>query len=131
MSYPMKRGNKPDELLPEELEVAQALREYETVLDDGDIPLNEFVTIHDLHKAYLVHYAISHTRSKFAAMDPEEVPVKLSHRQFGVALRRVWPGIEAYKVYRMVNGKRRWGFVGVRGPESITVSSDTGRPRTW
>lgn len=129
MAYPTKRSSKPDELLPEEQEVVAALSAYETVFDNDDISLDEFVTTHDLYETYRRHALAVHSQPGFGVADPEEAPIILAQRQFGAAIRRVWPGIEAYKVYRMKDGRRQWGFVGVRGPESITVQDNPGRGR--
>lgn len=66
----------------------------------------------------------------FTYRDPEVT--ELSKRQFGAALRRVYPfdeeGPDPYRVYRTVHGKRCWGYLGLVGPETIETSDERGRP---
>lgn len=129
MPYESRRCRKAETLTAEETEVEKALVHYETVLDNGDIDLTEFVPTRVLYATYRHFRADRLARCSQYVVDPDLEPVPLTVRQFGAALRRVWPDMEAYHVRRRCHGVQVRGFVGVRGPDSCTVRDDVGRPR--
>ena len=58
--------------------------------------------------------------------DDQDTPVDLGLRQFGAALNRVWD--EPQRARRSWHGTRRWGYLGVVGPESLVTRDEVGRP---
>jgi hypothetical protein len=128
MGYDLRRSKKEDDYLtPEEEDVQRALKDY---TDDFDLvdEVHDFVPTRILYETYL---AFIHQSRRF----PDD-PETLTLRQFGAALLRVFPNLaetdwtgESSRRRHMVDGRREWGYLGLRGPRSVKVRDDRGRPR--
>ena len=94
-------------LLPEEEDVHAALSSYTS---EGATRA-DWVSTDALWCAYRNWRALHRWR-----FDPD-APTPLTHRQFGRAIRRVFPNAE--RCFRTYHGERRWGYCYLRGPESI------------
>jgi len=103
------RYNGPD-LTPEERDVAEALRRYSDRADKG-ANTSEWTPTALLYRAY--RYWRAEHRWRF---DPD-APVLLTVRQFGRAVRRLFPS--ATRCRRSYNGRQQWGYCRLVGPESV------------
>jgi hypothetical protein len=115
-------------LTGEEEDVARALREY--TADPEQVHPADFVPTSVLYQAYR-DYVGQFTRY------PDD-PATLNTRQFGAALLRVFPDLDEWdedlkrnpnRVQRRYHGKKKWGYLGVKGPLSIRTQDEPGRPR--
>lgn len=103
------------ELVGEEQDVQQALREYHV----DDLAVNVFCPIEALYTEY----------RKMVDRRPEQPPGRtiLTKQYFGAALRRVFDLDEADKGQRRVGGKRVWGYYCLVGPASVKLPDARGR----
>jgi len=117
-----KRQKEQDFLTPEEVDVQQALKAY-TVAEDLSFSA-DWVSTTQLYETYRRWFE----KRPWFPDDPELLTV----REFGAALRRVFPVFEEDDERRLqvtINGKRIWGFTGVSGPGSTTFNPQRGRPK--
>lgn len=114
MSY-TSRYDGPD-LLPEERDVKAALARC-CMPSSSD---SDWTPITPLYLAYVRRHL-----ERFQTREALDDHPKLTRRQFGHALRRVYPGIRRCK--RAASFRRKcWGYAGLSGPFSII----TPPPRT-
>jgi hypothetical protein len=97
------------ELTVEEMDVAAALRRYGSA---GAIGF-DWTPSAALWQTYLDWWAIHRWR-----YDPN-APPRLTRRQFGRAVRRVFAGAERRK--RSFQAKRQWGYARLVGPWSVVT----------
>lgn len=133
----MRRKAKPlDMLTEEEKDVQKALLAagYESIdTAPGEVSVDDFTPTAILYRVYRQHVAqFSH---------PFEDVEILSYRKFGSVMARVFPHLEdqfingrgrltrEYRARRSYHGERCWGYLGIKGPESIKSYSEAGRPR--
>jgi hypothetical protein len=123
MSYQMQKRRKDSNFLtPEELDVQEALKVYKTV--DHGADYFDWVSSDQLYETYRAYF-----NSRLHQPDDPEL---LKIREFGAALRRVFPEFEdddERRVKVTINGKRRWGFTGINGPGSVRINPQRGRPK--
>jgi len=122
--------NRSDYLTDEEIEVQQALKDYEWQPDNHQA----FVPTRVLYQVYRRYIA------QLAWREP--TTTNLSMQQFGVVLGRLFPfedegvmanerpGRHPNRVRRTYHGRRMWGYLGLVGPETITSRDQPGRPKT-
>jgi len=123
--YSLRRSAKSNEkMAPEEVDVLAALKLYTDNTEDGRADLFDFVSTKVLYERYIKHYD--------QWVDTWDAPERLSIRQFGAALRRVFPELESdetRRVRRRYAGRMAWGYIGMKGPESIRLHKNPGRPK--
>jgi hypothetical protein len=128
VTYRLQRRLKSDEYLtPEEVDVKSALRDYVSFSDGATV--SDWCPLAPLYRQYLESIADR-------PYDPEG-PDRLNIRQFGAALLRVYPDLDAldekgnrvYRVQQTVAAKRVWGYLGLKGPHSLIARESRGRPR--
>lgn len=127
--YPIQRGRKdPDLLTEEEIDVRRALSEYRTYdeelsQEEGEARLCDFTPTSVLYQTYREHIG----RYSGGMGDVE----RLDKRKFGAALCRVFPHLyedrERFHATRSYHGRKRTGYLGIRGPGSIEVTIDASR----
>lgn len=130
MVYDLRRSRKDEEqLTPEEEDVRRALQRYTDDPDKAD-PLRDFVPTRELYRTYREYLAGC---QRF----PDD-PDQLTIRQFGAALLRVFPhlaeidpdtGRPYAKAQRRINGRREWGWTGLRGPGTLQTYAEPGNPQ--
>jgi len=99
-----------------ELDLARALAQYTRGVATHWTPGDR------LYAVYVAHYRQRNTWMVFEErwrFDPCAWP-PLTIRQFGFALRRVFPGVSRYR--RWIGNKRVYGYRGIGGPCSITIA---------
>ena len=102
-----------------ELDAARALAVYTAGSDTNWTPADK------LYAAYLAHYQQCNGWMMFDERwkcDPCAWP-PLTVRQFGYALRRLFPTAKRYR--RWTGGKRVYGYTGIKGPWSTTIAIST------
>lgn len=102
-------------LTPEERDVRTALAAYGT----AGASCCDWCPTAALRQAYHDWHARTYWRGE------SDVPPRLTVRQFGRAVRRVFPGVQRRK---RAYGKRQWGYAGLTGPMSV-VTPPSRRPR--
>jgi len=107
------RFGGPD-LIPEEHDVATALAAYAR----AQATFRDWVPTSALWRAYCDWRACYRWRR-----DDEQAPA-LTVRQFGRAVRRVFPGVHRCK--RSFHGKQQWGYATLCGPESVVTRQPRG-----
>ena len=129
MGYDPRRSQKCEDFLTEEEEdVMRALSDY-TMDPAKGASTDDFVSIDALYQRYLDYM-------RFYCNDPDSGE-PMDRRCFGAALRRVFPELEdndpdarhpqsSYKVRRMYDGRRRWGYFHMLGPESVKSRDEPG-----
>ena len=122
--YQMRKKLKDQHYLtPEEIDVQTALKDY-TVLETFSFP-TEWVASAKLYDTYLTWF------NKRLSVNGDAELLKV--REFGAALRRVFPQLEDDDERRCCltppNGKRQLGFLGMRGPGASTINPHRGRPK--
>jgi hypothetical protein len=120
--YPMQRQAHErrfrNQLSSEECDIVEALKDYTT--NSGIATSQDFVPLFILYDLYKrTHFSFSHL----------DEAVLLTPQQFGCAVRRVFPRLESNRVRRTYNGRREWGYIGLKGPASVRVNEGPGRPR--
>ncbi len=108
------RFNGP--LTPEEQDVRAALRLCTT---EGATP-HDWTPTGNLWQTYCTWHA--EHRSKFNPYHPEQ----LTRRQFGRAVRRVFPGVMRRKRGRV--RQEQWGYAGMLSPFSVRLLRGSGLP---
>lgn len=108
-----------DRLEPEEELVCQALKDYDS--DPEVASCDDFVATRDLYAAYVNYYQ----QFKWS----NDLPDKLNLVQFGVALRRAFGLTDENIGTHRIKGKPVRGYIGIRGPKSITISHEPGNPK--
>jgi hypothetical protein len=117
--YPIQGKLRPAEtLLPEEQQVIKALRHYCFDL--------ERTTCRDFTPTFVLYEAYRKLRAEY--IDSADAPDLLNPTQFGIALRRVFEIDAERKAHRRYQGKMRWGYLGVKGPDSAIVQRGPGNP---
>jgi hypothetical protein len=104
-------------LTPEEMDAATALRRYHA---KGATQFDWTPTA-VLYRAYRDWWAEHRWQSQF---DPE-APARLTRRQFGRAVRRVFPS--AHRRRRTFHGRQQWGYAGILGPWSTPTQPARGK----
>ena len=99
------RDNSPV-LLPEERDVQAALAEY----------ITEGATEADWVASYMLYSIYLRWRGEHRWRYDPDHPERLTRRQFGRAIRRVFPDVKRCR--RRYHGKQAWGYCGLFGPES-------------
>jgi len=111
MSY-TSRHTGPN-LTPEERDVQAALRRYSDDPNQGATDA-EWTPTAMLYRAYVIWLAQHRWR-----FDPD-APDRLTPRQFGRAIRRVFPNVS--RCHRSYHGQAQWGYSHIIGPESLCSS---------
>lgn len=101
MGYAIRLARKTTELLPEEVEIKDALGAY--CFDPALTSCLDFVPTRILHAAYLQHVA--------GAARPATL---LNATQFGVALRKTFGIAADRKTRRLYQGRKEMGYCYVR-----------------
>jgi hypothetical protein len=109
--------NGPD-LTQEEIDVRASLRRYST----AGASQFDWVPVAVLFRAYRNWCALHRWQN-----DPD-APQKLTVRQFGRAVRRVFKTIRPRK--RTYHGNQQWGYAGLIGDDSIVTPAPIGG-RKW
>jgi len=103
-------------LLPEEYQVMRALRDYSFNASSRD-----FTPTHVLYEAYL-----ELNQQYIGGIDS---PQRLNATQFGIIVRKVFEIEPERKTKRWYKGHRVYGYLGVKGPDSIILEHEgPGRP---
>jgi hypothetical protein len=123
MGYENRRTKKwPDHLTVEEEEVQQALDQAGYERDPNAI--HSFVPTAVLYQVYRDYIAGLRFRNL-----GDDMPVDLTTRQFGAALRRVLDLTDEEKVFRSYHGKRMRGYLTIVGPNAYETRDEPGRPK--
>lgn len=119
MRYQLQRTGKPaDYLLPEEEQVAIALRAY--TFDHEQASVTDFTPTRVMYETYL--------RFVDQADNGADAPEVLNEKQFGAALRRAFNIGDQRHTRRRIGDQRINGYLFVRGPGSIAVHNGPGNP---
>lgn len=119
---------------PEEADVAMALKDYKGLLTSPDeVDLQDFMPtfrLYYLYREYMLRQNLS--------LEPREV---LGPKKFGAALAQVFPHLQdrerssqtgrlirPHRTRARYHGKTVWGYLGIKGPDSIRVYGERGRP---
>ena len=96
-------------LLPQEQDVRAALKHFEAC----DLSREHWITVATLWRAYVTWWAVQRWDWKRDPTFPGQYP-RLTPRQFGHAVRRVFPGARRERRRRLRLRDRVYGYRGVR-----------------
>jgi hypothetical protein len=127
-------SEKRETLLAEEQDVKTAMAQagYDSYDTDPTVDPDDFTPTAVLYRVYRRHVA--------QYVDPLDDVEVLSRRKFGAVMGVIFPHLEerdihptrglvrVNRVQRTYHGRRVWGYLGVRGPESIRARHHRGRP---
>lgn len=123
--YTPQRRKKTDiHMSPEEWEVSKAMEKAGYTFDPYDG--YSFTPTYVLHRVYREYVAQSQWRTAYDGVEP----VTLNPSQFGIALGTVFGFTrdDGFRVQRWYHGQKCWGYIGMKGPDSIETNPLPGRP---